>query len=367
MKLNLVKNTLVVAVLATLILGCRTNKDEKYLGPKVVIAPKGFQVIGDSLLAKPTVAVKGIDYQNGSPAYFKSDFSNEASWKLVITSKNNGAYKVLNGTSKSLDAAVATWNGGSDYLLFSSGDSCDAKLSFTGYVDGNNEPIVKTTKFKVNKGLIYDGLTFNNVKSHVVADFDNSVLTTPYFDVSAGTNFVSKNEYRTEKAQGNFALYCTGKDPNNNGYIGGYDMPNLVGLTGKVTSTNPDDVYINMYVRGFGKTNTGLTLLVYELDSLTKFGKPVKIDESEFAGLTKTCDKWIKQINVDWVGWKLVSIKYSSFIKPNSDACNGNCTQEPHKLRGLSIGLDSYPNTGFEAELAVDMIVITENGPFKPY
>jgi hypothetical protein len=77
-------------------------------------------------------------------------------------------------------------------------------------------------------------------------------------------------------------------------------------------------------------------------------------------------DKWIKQIQVDWVGWKLVSVKYSEFSKPSGNGCLGNCKLEPHKVRSMSAGIDSYPNPGYSAEFAVDYFVLSEYSPFNP-
>ena len=373
MKFTTVYKSIVITALSTLVLAActRSSKEEAFLGPKVLPAPEGFAIQGDSLGFKFTNSGTSVDFLTGT-SYLESKFSSEVTWKVAIVSRANGAVKTLTGTSATLDNVTCPWNGESDYLLFSNGDSCDANLTITGYADAANV-LKKTSKsFVIGKSKDYEKV-INGINNHTIVDFEPSPgapgLTVPYSD-AMDSPFISKSEY-SDRAHGKYSLYCAGNDLSNNGYIGGLDMIKLVGLVGLVKETNANDVYLNMYVKGFGKMNTGLTLLFYELDSLhvdnpKSIAGGLAIPEGSWAGLAKSNDKWIKQINVDWIGWKLVSVKYSEFKKPNTDGCNGNCTLEPHKMRGMSIGLDSYPATGFPAEFAVDNFVITEGGPFKP-
>jgi hypothetical protein len=378
MKFTTVYKSIVITALSTLVLAActRSSKEEPFLGPKVLPAPEGFAIQGDSLGFKFTNSGTKVNFLKGT-TYFESKFSSEVSWKLAIVSRANGAVKTLTGTSATLDNVTCPWNGESDYLLFSDGDTCDANLTITGYADDSKNIKMTTKSFVIDSAKNYN----DGIKNHLIVDFEAGAgLATPYFDAQDG-NLFSNPEYGDSAvhtqyalrnaAHGKFSLRCAGNDVNSNGYIAGYDMKSLVGLVGQVKETDPSEVYLNMYVKGFGKHNTGLTLLLYELDTLNvdnhasiTGGK--NIADTKQGALAYTNDKWIKQVNVNWVGWKLVSVKYSEFKKPNNEGCNGNCKLEPHKLRGMSIGLDSYPATGYSAEFAVDYFILTEGGPFKP-
>ena len=382
MKLSIFyKPLLLLVVLVITLVSCkRTSKDESFLGPRVMVAPEDFSIQGDTLGFKFTNTGTKVNFLTGT-SYFEAKFSSEVSWKVEIKSRANGAKKSLYGTSDALNMVSCPWNGESDSLMFSNGDTCDAKLSITGFLDSLNSPKLISKTFVITKSRFYEKV-INGISNHTIVDFEVSPglpgLTEPYFDKEdelRGAIFSSKNEY-SERAHGKFSLYCSGNDINNNGYIGGFDLPSLIGLLGVVKETKPEDVYLNVFVKGFpNKINTGLTLILYELDSLN-VSSPAAItaakgiDVSLMKKLSYSTDKWIKQVNVDWVGWRLVSVKYSEFKKPNTNegvyGCSGNCILEPHKIRGMAVGLDSYPNTGYQAEMAVDNFVITEGGPFKP-
>ena len=364
MKLTRVyQSVLFAAIVAFILASCtRTSKDESYLGPKVITAPDGFQVLGDTMGFKFTNLGTEVDFTNGGVSYFDAKFSSEVSWQVEITNKRNGAKKTLFGTNTGLDLITSAWTGNADYQ-----DPCDAKLTVTGYFDASKNIKVTSKSFVIGKGKDYN----DGIKNHLIVDFEGGAgLATPYSDPLDGM-LKSNPEYGDSAAHGKFSFRIAGNDINKNGYIAGVDMKNLVELTGKIKETNPSDVYLNMYVKGFGKQNTGLNILIYELDSLNvnsqaSINGAKIIPESLHGELGNSTDRWIKEINVNWVGWKLVSIKYSEFAKPNNKGCNGNCNLEPHKLRAMSIGLDSYPVTGYEAEFAVDYIMFTEGGPFKP-
>jgi hypothetical protein len=351
----------------------RTTKDQELIGPNTVCANADFSVTNDTLFLKSTSPT--LDFTTiGNQLYFESMFSSQVTWNIKIKSRVNGATKTLSGTSDKLDVVTGLWNGGSDYLLFSTGDTCDVEMTFLCHKNAQGDPFITDSKFVIKKGPLYSNT--NGIKNVAFVDFETTGLvgfTPPYSDVAPGTNYFSK-EVDSVKAHGKFGFYVKGEDPNSNGYIGGFDMKLPGVLAGKVSSTltNPDDLYINMYVKGYGKTNTGLTLIMYELDSLYEPGytRPIPqivgAPDTETAFMNANNDKWIKQIQVDWVGWKLVSVKYSEFSKPSGNGCLGNCKLEPHKVRSMSAGIDSYPNPGYSAEFAVDYFVLSEYSPFNP-
>ena len=120
--------------------------------------------------------------------------------------------------------------------------------------------------------------------------------------------------------------------------------------------TDPDQMYINLYIFGTGRPNTTISVLAYENDA----SHPIGVNLNQALN-----DKLIYQIGVDWTGWKMVSFKYSGFRKPNTGGGLGNNRLNPERLSGLALELDSYSAPGFDVEAYVDMISVTENGIFQ--
>lgn len=76
-------------------------------------------------------------------------------------------------------------------------------------------------------------------------------------------------------------------------------------------------------------------------------------------------DKWIYSININWTGWRFVTIKYSDFKKPTNDSNKGGGKLEAFKLSGLAFELSSQPSAGQEVYCKIDYVTVTEGGPFK--
>ncbi|HSZ71236.1 MAG TPA: hypothetical protein VK750_01085, partial [Cytophagaceae bacterium] len=142
----------------------------------------------------------------------------------------------------------------------------------------------------------------------------------------------------------------------------------LTELQDVVYTNDPSQLYFNAYVYGYGRASNSFFFQVWENDAATISGGigvfPTPIAAPNFA----TNDMWMSVVEVDWVGWKLVSVPYSSF-KPASNPLSGgggNRIKEPLKISGMAIEVDSYPANQQTVELAFDMITVTHNAPFQP-
>ena len=126
-------------------------------------------------------------------------------------------------------------------------------------------------------------------------------------------------------------------------------------LLSKDICTN--NVYFNVMVWGEpGLTNS---LVLFQLQE----------DENADGNFTSASeDMYSVQINVNWVGWKLVSVKYSDLqclVNGSPAAPSGNGVHESDKLMQINMLHLANPNSGY-AKSKLDYIIFTENGPLNP-
>ena len=346
----------------------RTSEDTNQFGPELIVADASFTIENDSLYVMPITGAT-IDFNKGFNAYFKAKFSKKASWTLKIKSVLTGAVREFTGTSDSLSIANTLWSGQSDSLIFSNNDVCTATLSVLGL----DNKWVTNFKSVSQPSLLKTG---NAINFGAFANFDvSSEFAVSYGDKNDQIGFM-KADPEYQGANGKFSLYVHALDGNGDGFCGGFEMETAVALIGKITSKDPENVYINAYVKGYGKPNSGVKFLLYELDTLNSDNPQAVInasnlvtefpDVSKHSDLIKKNDRWEYQLNPSWVGWKLVSIKYSDFKKSKTDGGNGNGKMEPNKVREFTMEIGSYPTTTSEVEFAIDYLVLTQGGKFDP-
>jgi hypothetical protein len=141
--------------------------------------------------------------------------------------------------------------------------------------------------------------------------------------------------------------------------IGLVDFPATAYGTAKTfpLNTNPNAVYFNCLVYGVPSTNPSLVLFQFRED-----------DNGDGTFVPATEDEYDYQVTVDWVGWKLISVKYSdlnTLVNGAPATPKGNGLRNPDKLSKLSMLHLANPNDGF-ASSKLDLIVMTENGPLQP-
>ena len=122
-------------------------------------------------------------------------------------------------------------------------------------------------------------------------------------------------------------------------------------------NTNADAVYFNCLVFGVPGNNPSLVLFQFKED-----------ENADGTINANNEDQYDYQVNVDWVGWKLISIKYSelcSLVNGVPATPKGNGLHNPDKLGKISMLHLANPNDGF-ASSKLDLLVFTENAPLQP-
>ncbi len=373
-----------LAFVSSLIIFSGCKKKETVLGNQYVAAPSTFSVLGDGngvqLKAYNVVKINGIHLPtpmyHADPAhpmkvyltsfyqYYQATFSDKVSWTLTLTSKKAHAVKAFHGLGTFIDSTNTKWDGGSDNDYFfgysSDKDTVEVKLTFVG------SDIVVTDLVQLSGQKNYHQQTINGVYHYLIDDFDGGNTLCPFsafypdFGDAGGGN-TGSNAYYPIKNQGNYSYRMYGKDVNNNTYLGSCNTPTLNDIPGSTfTVTDPNDLYINLYIYGFGRANSNVSVIAYENDADP--GQPLAAGTAFNQFIN---DKYIYYIPVTWTGWKLVSFRYNGFLVPNTGGRLGNNTLNPDRLCGLALEMDSYPIQGYEVEALVDMVVVTENGFFQ--
>ncbi len=315
-------------------------------------APSDFSVQGDSIGSSGEQVDFSVEKLN-----FEATFSHEVSWYLEIKGISSGATKNFEGIDNNLSDLNTEWDGGTDNVRFFTTELCVATLTFWG------SEIVITDTIQIIGLKQYHNQTFDGVSYTVITDFDGAGVS-----LSGSADALDENtsfmNYGTDYVQGTNSYFMSGTDASNNGWIGGAGTPQLkeIALFNLTpTFTDPKQVYINLYIYGTGQSNTTLQIKVHEVDDQTNFDNITSYSYNQADN-----DTWINNIQVNWTGWKLVSVRYSDFITNWDSGPNGNKTREPHKLSGLNLSLLSLPQSGSNAELIIDFVTITEGGRFIP-
>lgn len=323
----------------SLLTSCRKEEIDKTDGPSLADLNGAFSVITDLQASKDSV-----DFAAGETVFFTAEIAKTTPWKLRVVGMTSSAEKIITGTSKIIDVSQTLWNGSTTNLPLFKTEICKVELTFPGLPD-TLSTTVKVIQPKVNQGFL-------------ISDFESGFNP-------GWTTFVQSG------ADMDFQIKSDVTAPEGNSYYnvaGTVDWDWLIGLINfKATAysgatvlpltSNPNSLYFNVMVYG----EIGLT------NSLILF----QFQEDEDASGTfdaATEDLYSHQITIDWVGWKLVSIKYTDIpclVNGSPAAPNGNGQHNSDKIGQINMLHLANPISGF-AKSKLDYIIFTENGPLNP-
>ena len=332
-------------------------KRPESVGPSYKIAPEGFTV-SSYTVGNPTV---NFSVPANNKDTFYAAFSHEVSWAIVLTGRQSGAVKTITGTSQSIDGSNPAWlwDGSHDGLyFFIKNEVVDAKITFLGsnleYRDS-----VTVTGTKVFKDIM-------------VLDFETAGGFISYNDAPGGDNpsvaatitdggAMADGEIFQKSVQGIKAFYWYSNDGAGvANFFGGGGARNINAAERAQFPTDPDSLYLNVYIYGKGDPNSRLNFGAREDDFTgSNFAVGVHTPTND--------DEWQVQITLDHFGWKLFSYKYSD-MTPSASPTNGgsgNKVKEPKRITDISFGLISSPKGNF-VEAIIDFPIITFGAPFNP-
>ena len=324
--------------IVALAMGCRKDELNKMDGPSLSDLNGQFSVI--STLA---ASQDSVNFSTGESVYFTAEFSKVSSWKLELIGQTSGAVKEITGLGNKVTSSETTWDGSTTYFPLFQSEVCKARLTISGE-DDTLLTTVKVTHPKVNTGFL-------------VADFETAFNPGWSSFIQSGANM-------------DFQIKTDNTAPQEHGYLnmaGTVNWDWLIGLINfKATAygtaafplnANPNNVYFNVLVWGEPSLTNSLVLFQFQED---ENGNGVFSSNSE--------DMYSLQVNVNWVGWKLISVRYSDLVclvNGAPAAASGNGVFEPNKLMQINMLHLANPSSGY-AKSKLDYLIFTENGPLKP-
>ena len=273
-------------------------------------------------------------------------FSEPVSWSLTVVGERSHAQKTFEGKSASVNI---DFYGNSENDHFFSAEKCVVKLTLgcaatehVLYFNYSTKPFFK----KANFGAL-------------VGDFDgHGAFSTGgggWFDGTKLDVQLLSNVSTDPSPQGGKAMLYRGavKDSlavpaNNIWYFGGCKSPllSVVSTLSAAGFTNTDSLYLNMYVRGYSDEFPNSQI------QLTLEGQAYASDNGNVP------EAKIHTINIDWEGWRMVSVKLSDFKGLHRFTSIVG-------INSFGIGLAAGPVQTFKSKFLLDFIIITANAPYK--
>ncbi len=330
------KQGFIITALILLLAGCRKEQD-RYDGPSLEDLNKSFALLQPFSCNKDSVY-----FGNGESALFTAKFNKSVHWNISIRGLASHALKIISGQGNEISAPEGLWNGATTRFPMFRNEACLATLRIDGVSDSFSLPIT-IKSIKKNQGLL-------------IADFENGLNPQWTKFVQSGANMDLNIKNDTVAPQG-------GKYLNMAGTVSwdwltvmldfpaaSYGSPTLA-LNG-----NPDAVYFNCLIYGVPNTNPSLMLFQF------------KEDENGDGSINQNSDdQYDLQVNVNWSGWKLISVKYSDIVTLSNGqptTPKGNSKHNPDKIGKISLLHLADPKNGF-ANAKVDYILFT-SAPLEP-
>lgn len=290
------------------------------------------------LLESFTPALDSVDFSTSQVEYFTARFTKLTDWKITVTGLSSGGTKEIIGKSKTIDISNSTWNGNTTIFPMFKSEKCAVMLTFSTEADTIRDTI-KVIKPKINAG-------------YLVTDFESGwkAQWNKFVQSGASMDFNIKN---TESIpQENFYYNMAGTVT----WDWAIGYAEFTAAANSVThfplSTNPNSVYFNILVWGEPGISNAFLQLAFRED-----------DNNNGAFNSSFDDELIYEIkNINWEGWKLVSIKYSDIPLTSP---KGNAQYNPDKLVNIRAFLLADPSSGF-SKTKIDYLIFTDNKVLEP-
>jgi hypothetical protein len=322
------KKLLTITFIGLTLLSCRKDELQNSDGPSLQDIYGPFTIINTLAASQNTV-----DFSAGQSVYFTCELSKTINWEMLIIGQTSGAEKIVNGTSKIIDASEFTWLGSTTNLPVFRAETCDVFLTFEGETD------TLTTTVTIDQPKTNEGFVLANFETGWVLGW------TSFIQSGASMDFNIKTDPSSPVGDSYYNMQ------------GEVDWDWLVGLVnfnatayGSPTlplTSNPDNLYFNALIYGDSTYINSRILFQFEED-----------EDGDGSFNISNEDQFGYEIIIEWAGWKLVSIKYSD-IEGNG---NGGGIHNPDKINKVNMLHLADPLSGI-AKSKLDYIIFTENEP----
>jgi len=344
-----------VAVWGAGVFGCAKPEIE---GPELQDLFGPFEVL-EGLTADREM----VDFAAGEQVGFAAKLSIRTDWRLEIIGLESGARKVIEGRERDITAAVAAWDGTITFAPLFGAEPCATRLTFVHYPDTLWGDTVEVL-----------GVREAPEVALVLSDFENAAQPVSAFTEPVSTNLRATGTYyenlytsppsfaTVEPAEGaGFWVMSANHTPANificGAAINAASATSASDVYLDLGTLNPEHVYFNALVYGFGDGNSRLQVGLKEDDNLD--GAYDRFTEGAYNA----------EVVVDWVGWKVVSIRADAFLRStiggygNNDATGRQDLDRVLQVEFLLLAKEQ--TTGFVGH-AIDFMNFTVYTPWQP-
>lgn len=297
-----------------------------------------------SILNSLTVSSASVDFSAGQTLNCFAEFSKNVNWKIEITGQTSGGKNIIEGFSRLVDATNSIWDGSASTLPMFRNEECVVMLTIENEAD-----------------TLYENVTITGVKPIIgllLSDFEDvwNPGWSSFIQSGADMSFIITD---AQSAGQGSKYYDMGGTVDWDWLLGLIDIPgSAYGAPTFSLNSNPNNVYFNVMLSKVPGITNGIVLFQFREDD-NGDGIYTEGEEDLFS-------KEIKLTGTD--GWQLISSKYADLpTLVNGAAADpiGNGLHEPNKLMTVSILMLANPLTGY-SQAYMDMLLFTENEPFKP-
>jgi hypothetical protein len=344
-----IKNIYILILSIGFLAASSCKEDDSIEGPELVDLFGEFKVI-EPLRA----SIKSANFANGDIVVYKTKLSIRTQWTIEIIGLNSGARKVFTGNDKDFSMNQISWNG---------------SITFAPFFR-KNEPVVARMTFANYKDTLYsDTITVAAARPTPAVDIlidDFESPQRPYNTFTEGQqtyNATAVNYTGTTPAEkSRFYVLAGNRGPTGSLFLCGMSLSAKVsqGTSDnyfKFSTDNPERLFFNAYVYGWGDKKAELSVEFQEDDNLD--------------GIYQSAEEgtYTYRMKVDWTGWKLISFSYDKTTISTSGGFGNvdrNGRKEMDRIMNVQFLLLSQAGTSGTTRTAIDFASFTYNEPFQP-
>jgi len=329
------KRTLSFAFLLLVFAACDRDLDPE--GPSLFDRFAPLEVF-DSL----QVSAATVDFSSGQSVSFTAEFNKSVDWVITITGQESGGIYEIKRFERFVEPENATWSGNTTILPLFRVEPCMVVLSVP------EEPDFGDTLFvDITGTLAYEGL--------LVTDFEEPAG--PAIELGDFEFELANSGRRSDTiaAQGDFFYRLAGIDnatggPTDNFFVG---LTRIFASINNVTyfdvpTTVPENLYLNLFVRG-------------RPDGLTRVTLGLLIDGND-SGVFEEGPDPIKTVEFDptYEGWRLQSFTAAEMGVTQDDL------EKVVGIQALLVSLNNLqPDPRVEVGFEMDYLIFTQNIPLE--
>lgn len=336
---------ILISMMSLVLVSCQPEDISK--GPELSIASSDFKLEQPFMISDSTV-----DFQDDSVVTFLASFSELVNYRIEIKGLQSDAHITLSNIQKE---ASIDWDGRAASRFFKN-ENCTAHL----YVLGKNEPIA-ALNFQIDQKP--------DPRGELIADFEplgrNALVgfwEAPVNGEPTRLFCAPTDQYALE---GDFGYLLKGFNHSITAtrFLGlAFSKPinningtNNNGIKFRIPTTNPDELWFNIWIYGEGKDDSFMAIKFLQDDNLS--GEHEGASENGFEYFIR---------DVSHHGWKSFSVRYDQLVTSGNREFGGagDGIHRPETIAQIEYALWSKVNNK-SVSIIMDYPIFTKNNPIQ--